>query len=639
LKYTRKIILNVLDLLLLISFFSIPVYAESLTINPQTQFAEQFIRDCEKEEWFLEEINNLLSVKGKSINTVASEDDFRLVTSIGLKDKDIEGKIPKAIGYFKDLRFLYLANNKLTGEIPNELYSLTKLENLDLSDNELEGEISDAIGNLTNLETLLLWDNKLTGNIPNSIGNLTKIVNLDLSFNGLSGIIPEEIFAAKNLKILSLSNNKLEGEISESINELFLLKELLLWNNSFKGEIPEGINSIENFEKIDLSQNNFTGPISKMIIGNKSLKLIDLSDNLFVGDLDDDFISNLDDTVLHIENNYLYGPNIENLNNIHNLNDEFDEQYRLKINEHLTTRTGNELNILPLIQVVNVDDGTVIKEEIDLPYKYFEFVELDASLKRKINIYRGSDDSIRIKALAPISKSENAIITIYIGENAGSDYSTVSFLLTATNPPSSGSGSSISIFPVESEVVEPVKKIEEEKVVEPKPTKTLNISFYKKYMSGYEDGSFKPDGEITREEMAYILYTLNKNDTNDKDIPANSYTDVDEGRWSCEAINFITDCRLMVGYPDNTFKPRNRLTRAELATIISRYMALEIGNKTSFADATEHWSTEYIHAVNDKGYMKGYPDGSFKPDNNITRAETVATMNRILGRTPDEKIY
>jgi len=94
---------------------------------------------------------------------------------------------------------------------------------------------------------------------------------------------------------------------------------------------------------------------------------------------------------------------------------------------------------------------------------------------------------------------------------------------------------------------------------------------------------------------------------------------------------------VLEGYPDGTFRPDNNITRAELATIVSRFVdqSWARGSKTKFTDIQGHWAHDEIHSIEDKNWIIGYPDDTFRPDNHITRAETVTMVNRVLHRTPE----
>lgn len=112
-----------------------PIIEKIYVLEPQTNYAKTFIERCEGQTWFIDEIENLLNLKGKSINTIQSKDDFAAIYAIGLADRGISGKIPSAIGELFNLEYLYLGNNNLSGELPDELKLLDKLMELDLSNN------------------------------------------------------------------------------------------------------------------------------------------------------------------------------------------------------------------------------------------------------------------------------------------------------------------------------------------------------------------------------------------------------------------------------------------------------------------------------------------------------------------------
>lgn len=153
--------------------------------------------------------------------------------------------------------------------------------------------------------------------------------------------------------------------------------------------------------------------------------------------------------------------------------------------------------------------------------------------------------------------------------------------------------------------------------------KTVEAAFIK----GYNDGTFKPDALITRAEAASILTNfVQANVASDK-----SFSDVKNGAWYKSAVENLISSKILSGYTDGTFKPENALTRAELVTIIARIKGLDTGKKT-FADVSDnHWASNAIKACADAGYINGYEDGSFRPDKNISRAEFVVIINRVFG--------
>jgi Leucine-rich repeat (LRR) protein len=112
-----------------------PIMEKIYTLNPQTDYAKEFVDKCEGQTWFMDEIENILNLKGKSINTINSKQDFSTIYAITLTDRNISGKIPRAIGELSQLEYLYLGNNNLSEKLPAELDLLDKLIKKDLSGN------------------------------------------------------------------------------------------------------------------------------------------------------------------------------------------------------------------------------------------------------------------------------------------------------------------------------------------------------------------------------------------------------------------------------------------------------------------------------------------------------------------------
>lgn len=157
------------------------------------------------------------------------------------------------------------------------------------------------------------------------------------------------------------------------------------------------------------------------------------------------------------------------------------------------------------------------------------------------------------------------------------------------------------------------------------------------YINGYPDGSVQPDGFITREEVAAILYRIM---THKYEKPFTTtgevFPDVELGRWSVTEIEYMADNDVIYGYPDGEFRPTQNLTRAEFAALIFRFTGIEQAElENPFTDLDEsHWAYNEVLALVNTGLVEGYEDSSFKPENNITRAETMTVINKLLGRRP-----
>ncbi len=156
------------------------------------------------------------------------------------------------------------------------------------------------------------------------------------------------------------------------------------------------------------------------------------------------------------------------------------------------------------------------------------------------------------------------------------------------------------------------------------------------YLSGYEDGSVRPDNRITREEVLSLFYGLLVNSDKGQTTGSASFKDLSASNWSTPAIQYFLQKGLVNGYEDGTFRPAAAMTRAELVAILVQFLPKTSGQAaTSFSDSGSHWAKSAIEQAAAAGWVNGYEDGSFRPDQSITRAETVVLLNRALGRTPN----
>lgn len=164
------------------------------------------------------------------------------------------------------------------------------------------------------------------------------------------------------------------------------------------------------------------------------------------------------------------------------------------------------------------------------------------------------------------------------------------------------------------------------------PLGKLNKVDHFQYIYGYPDNTVKPEGLITREEVATVFYRLLDSEYRSSIFTdKESFYDVRSSRWSVKYIATLSNGNIIKGYPDGSFKPGNPITRAELATIASMFDNLTLQDSI-FNDVKGHWAEKYINYAAEKGWVKGYPDGSFKPDQYITRAEFVTLVNSVLDR-------
>lgn len=157
------------------------------------------------------------------------------------------------------------------------------------------------------------------------------------------------------------------------------------------------------------------------------------------------------------------------------------------------------------------------------------------------------------------------------------------------------------------------------------------------YIKGYPNGNFKPHGNITRGEAATMFARLLNNSDNFGTTKTTKFTDANN-QWYSEAINYVVNKGLISGYPDGTFKPNANITRAEFAQMISGYVTVG-GNATNFKDVNDHWAKEAIEKLYGNKSVTGYPDGTFKPNDEITRAEAVTILNSVFGRVSNTQSF
>ena len=165
---------------------------------------------------------------------------------------------------------------------------------------------------------------------------------------------------------------------------------------------------------------------------------------------------------------------------------------------------------------------------------------------------------------------------------------------------------------------------------------TLNTQDYNAYLLGYEDGTVRPEGSITRAEVATIFFRLLTDESRDKFwSQTNDYTDVPADAWYNSAVSTLSNAGILDGYEDGTFRPDGNITRAEFATITARFLEASYDGGNRFPDIDGHWAAEYINEAANAGIVDGYEDGTFRPQQNITRAEAVTMVNRTVDRHPD----
>ncbi|MDR3295356.1 MAG: S-layer homology domain-containing protein [Clostridiales Family XIII bacterium] len=170
------------------------------------------------------------------------------------------------------------------------------------------------------------------------------------------------------------------------------------------------------------------------------------------------------------------------------------------------------------------------------------------------------------------------------------------------------------------------------------PAPVLNREEHFAYVKGYPDGLVRPEDNITREETAEIFYRLLTAETRERyGSDENAYGDVEAARWSNRAISTLARADVVQGYPDGNFRPAGFVTRAEFAAIAARFDKDEPAAAGAFSDVAGHWAERDILRAYELRWIEGYPDGTFRPDAHITRAEAVTLINRVLNRSVESE--
>ena len=166
----------------------------------------------------------------------------------------------------------------------------------------------------------------------------------------------------------------------------------------------------------------------------------------------------------------------------------------------------------------------------------------------------------------------------------------------------------------------------------------LNGDDHYAYVIGYSDGNVRPNANVSRAETATIFFRLLKSDIRDGNLTAdNGFSDVSNGQWHNKAISTMAKLGIVKGRRADSFDPDASITRAEFAAICARFNTKPVENSGSFSDISGHWAENEIERAAAFGWISGYPDGTFHPDARITRAEAMTMINRVLCRMPQNE--
>ncbi len=289
-------------------------------------------------------------------------------------------------------------------------------------------------------------------------------------------------------------------------------------------------------------------------------------------------------------------------------------------------------------------EATIYSKDEVIPineYKYdsadVESIKISATEKNVINLYYIKSEIKQGRVIAKyIDKTTNKDLTDPIPQvgDVGTEYTTQEKKFpkyTLVERPTNAKGTFTE------------KDITVIYYYEPVPEFELQIDddgHHEWYLRGYEDYTFRMTGNVTREEVATIFYRLTVTTNNDLrqnlKVTTKPYLDTELDRWSIRAIAYMKQLGIMGGYEDGTFLPSKPITRAEFAAVIVNYIKNPNKNTTMFKDIPkDHWATEAISIATNEGWIQGYDDGSYKPEQNISRVEAVTIINRMLKRALD----
>ena len=225
------------------------------------------------------------------------------------------------------------------------------------------------------------------------------------------------------------------------------------------------------------------------------------------------------------------------------------------------------------------------------------------------------------------------LVVNFIGNYSGTQEKTFNIIKRTSS--GGGGGSRMPIKPVATDTPKPT--------TEPTATPTPDMKIeHKAYIVG-DNGLFRPEGNMTRAEAATIFARLiSERNSEEIDAYSSSFKDVESSDWYSTNIAYLEKYNIISGYDDGTFKPNDSITRAEFTAMCTRFYELfddiSVYSINVFTDVNEdYWAASYIFADSGMDWINGYDDGTFRPDNMITRAEVVAIINRVLGRVPDEE--
>ncbi|MCL2392870.1 MAG: S-layer homology domain-containing protein [Oscillospiraceae bacterium] len=576
---------------------------------------------------------------------------------------EFSGAIPSSLGGLSGLVNLDLSSNSLTGGIPPSLGSLVSLRVLNLSDNPLGGELPPALGNLAELRVLSAWGCELDGELPFELGNLGNLVAMDLSQNNFFGEIPSSFSALISLQELALADNSFEGELPEILTDISAIRVLDLARNEFSGNIPAGYEALINLRAIDLDDNNLLGVIPDIWTEMDELETVWLRGNQFVGDVPE---SLLEPTDVRVNNNHLYGSYVAKLgensgNFVHQPGAR--PQFRMSIDSYVWSPARERLNIFEIFRIVDTQTGeesakeklpvwmyeiVIVTEYGDIPSNWFEITSDENGIYIRLLRDVAINDALlfELRILPHDANSPYSFVRFYMGTEEGGvqtppstprpstptpvPVSTTSPTPSPSVPTRPAATASPSIPPQFTGGVSVSPALPSRPEAEPEPPYELERRYA--YVTGTSANLFEPNAPMKRVDIAVALFNIAGRPEVEINIP---FSDINNNHPNIAAIAWVYTNRLMIGYPDGTFRPDASLTRGELATLIVNWRGYAPQPTTTFPDALRHWANGSIGAVEMRGHVTGYPDGNFRPNAPIRRSEVVTLLNSLIGRVAD----
>ncbi|WP_419950199.1 leucine-rich repeat domain-containing protein [Candidatus Palauibacter sp.] len=241
------------------------------------------------------------------------------VVGLELRNNRLRGEIPEELAWLLELEVLELGRNQLVGPVPPVAGNLGNLRVLSLDRNQLEGAIPPELGNLGNLRVLSLDRNQLEGAIPPELGNLAELQSLSIGSNRLMGPVPTELAGLTELADLNLPANRLTGTIPPALGDLPALRSLQLSDNGLTGVIPPELGRLANLQGLRLSNNELTGAIPPELGDLSSLKVLTLDRNRLSGAIPAELGNLAELQFLSVTHNELAGPIPSELGDLRNL--------------------------------------------------------------------------------------------------------------------------------------------------------------------------------------------------------------------------------------------------------------------------------------------------------------------------------